>query len=170
MLKQLKLGLFAFMAIAFMAACSNNDVSREQAVKDATAVPADAANAAAPAPGEVNNAPEGPTTFVTWESTEVDFGKVKAGPSVKKEYVFKNTGKEPLIITNVKASCGCTTPDWPKEPIPVGGTGKIVAEFDTKGRSGMQAKQITVTANTVPPQTILYLKGELIGEDAAGSK
>ncbi len=159
MLKQIKFGILATLVVFLGMACSNDGSVREQAVQDATGE-----TVAAVAP-ETEAIPEGPTTVITWEINEFDFGKVKAGPPVRKTYKFKNTGDQPLVITNAKGSCGCTVPDWPKEPIPVGGTGEIVLEFDTKGRSGMQAKQVTVTANTNPPQTILYLKGDLIAED-----
>ncbi len=115
------------------------------------------ANAAQPA------APVGPTTLIQFTEPEFNFGKVKAGETVEHDYVFKNTGKEPLIISNAKGSCGCTVPEWPKEPIPVGGTGKIKVQFDSKGKSGQQTKQVTITANTDPPQTIIYIKGEVLG-------
>lgn len=174
MLKQIKLGILAFAAVGFLAACQN-DSARDQAVQAAagnetaavtpsnlSTAPQSAvnpqANAAEPA------APVGPTTTIQFNETEFNFGKVKAGEAVQHDYVFKNTGKEPLIISNAKGSCGCTVPEWPKEPIPVGGTGKIKVEFDSKGKNGPQTKQVTITANTDPPQTIIYIKGEVLGE------
>jgi hypothetical protein len=170
MLKQIKLGLFIVLAVGLLTSCKNDsDSAREQAVQSVSG--GDAQTGTPPAPGqgavsptanaEQPSAPVGPTTTIQFEETEYNFGKVKAGTPVKHEYKFKNTGKEPLVISNAKGSCGCTVPDWPKEPIPVGGTGKILVEFDSKGKSGNQTKQVTVTANTDPPQTIIYIKGEV---------
>ncbi|HOO09444.1 MAG TPA: DUF1573 domain-containing protein, partial [Cyclobacteriaceae bacterium] len=73
-------------------------------------------------------------------------------------YSFKNTGEAPLIIQNAQPSCGCTVPEWSKEPIPVGGTGFIKAEFDSNGKPNIQNKTITVTANTWPKVTTLRFK------------
>jgi len=170
MLKQIKLGFLSMLVLALLASCKNDTSSREQAVESATGTPA--ADQAAPANvvptanAEEPAAPVGPTTSIAFEETEFNYGKVKDGEKVRHEYKFKNTGKEPLIITNAKGSCGCTVPNWPKEPIAVGGTGKILVEFDSKGKSGPQTKTVTVTANTDPPQTIIYIKGEVIGSPA----
>src|SRR5689334_6348391 len=80
-----------------------------------------AAPAAAPSP-KVD--PASLAAF-TWVSTIHDFGKIKLGVPVTHEFKFTNTGKTPLIITNVQASCGCTTPSWTKDPVPPGGSGYI---------------------------------------------
>ena len=178
MLKQIKLGILVFAAIGFLAACKN-DSARDQAVQAAAGNPAAATTTAdgapvtqpvAPTPNTAQPAaPVGPTTMIQFTESEFNFGKVKAGEKVQHDYVFKNTGKEPLIISNAKGSCGCTVPDWPKEPIPVGGSAKIKVEFDSKGKSGPQTKQVTITANTDPPQTIIYIKGEVEGEQPAAT-
>lgn len=78
-----------------------------------------------------------------------DFGKVKEGPSVEHFFEFKNAGKEPLIITNAQASCGCTTPEWPKEPILPGKKGKILVRYNTQGRPGPIDKTVWITSNAV---------------------
>ena len=91
-----------------------------------------------------------------------DFGKVKAGDKVTYEFKFTNTGPSPLIITNATASCGCTVPEWPKEPIQPGQGGKIKVTFDSANKEGLQDKQITVTANTSPAQNIVHLVGEVL--------
>ena len=91
-----------------------------------------------------------------------DFGKVKAGNKVTYEFAFTNTGKSPLIISDAHATCGCTTPEWPKEPIMPGQGGKIKVTFDSAGKSGLQDKQITVTANTNPARNIVHLIGEVL--------
>ncbi len=105
--------------------------------------------------------PAGPTTTISFSETEFDYGIVDQGEKVQHTYKFTNTGNEPLIISNAKGSCGCTVPSWPKEPIPVGGTGEIDVVFDSKGKKGKQSKRVTITANTDPVQTFLTIKGEV---------
>ena len=75
------------------------------------------------------------------------------------EFVFTNTGEEPLIISKAKGSCGCTVPNWPKEPILPGKSGKIDVVFrPSKGQAGSkQTKTVTVSANTSPENTILKI-------------
>jgi hypothetical protein len=90
-----------------------------------------------------------------------DFGKVKQETTNKYSFSFTNTGDEPLIITSAVGSCGCTVPQWPKDPIPPGGTGKIDVEYKPGQQEGSQEKKVTVTANTEPGETILTLKAEV---------
>ncbi|RYE30431.1 MAG: DUF1573 domain-containing protein [Sphingobacteriaceae bacterium] len=90
-----------------------------------------------------------------------DFGKIKTGDKVSYDYAFVNTGKSPLIITNAVASCGCTIPSWPNTPVNPGEKKAIKVIFDSAGKSGLIDKQITVTANTVPAQTLVHLVGEV---------
>lgn len=90
-----------------------------------------------------------------------DFGKVKDGDKVSYSYSFANTGKSPLIITDAVASCGCTIPSWPKKPINPGQKEAIKVIFNSAGKSGLIDKQITITANTTPAQTLVHLIGEV---------
>jgi uncharacterized protein DUF1573 len=168
MLKQIKIGFFALLTIGFLASCqSDQESSREQAVETATganalqtsATPGQVAPTAANA-GQLA-APVGPVTALKFAETEFNFGKIASGEKVSHEYKFTNTGKEPLVITNAKGSCGCTVPQWPKEPIAPGASSSILVEYDSKGKSGAQTKQVTITANTDPPQTIIYIKGDV---------
>ena len=82
--------------------------------------------------------PEGPLPVASFEKLEHDFGTIREGEKVTYTYKFKNTGEAPLIIQGAQPSCGCTAPDWSKEPIPVGGTGFVKAEFDSQGKPGIQ--------------------------------
>jgi hypothetical protein len=102
--------------------------------------------------------PEGPLPTMAFGTTDHDFGTVEEGKKVTYTYKVKNEGQAPLIIQNAAPSCGCTVPDWTKTPIPVGGEGFVKAEFDTKGKPGVQNKTITVTANTWPKTTLLKFK------------
>jgi len=91
-----------------------------------------------------------------------DFGEVAEGPAAEYSFEFKNVGKEPLIIQNASASCGCTTPDWPKEPILPGKTGKIKVSFNTSGRGGQPFdKTVFITSNAVSDKERyeLHIKG-----------
>lgn len=102
--------------------------------------------------------PEGPLPVISFEAMDHDFGTIKEGDVVEYTYKFKNTGDAPLIIQNAQPSCGCTVPDWTKDPIPVGGEGFVKAVFDSKGKPNLQNKTITVTANTWPKTNQLKFK------------
>lgn len=99
-------------------------------------------------------------SVITFEEKSYDFGSVpeENGP-ISHEFVFKNTGEEMLIISDVKASCGCTTPSWTKDPIPPGETGSVVAEYNPLNRPGSFSKTISVTSNADPNLTVLHIKG-----------
>lgn len=84
---------------------------------------------------------------VAFKSDTYDFGSIEEGPSADHVFTFTNTGKEPLIIQRVQPSCGCTTPDWTKEPVAPGKTGMIKASYGTQGRPGHFEKTMTVFTN-----------------------
>lgn len=115
---------------------------------------------ATPTPAETQPdvKPEGPLPVMEFEQTDHDFGTVNEGQKVSYKYKVKNTGVAPLIIQSAQPSCGCTVPTWTHDPIPVGGSGEVIAEFDTNGKTGIQNKTITVTANTWPKVTTLRFK------------
>lgn len=78
------------------------------------------------------------------------------------DFVVTNTGNAPLVIQNIVASCGCTTPEWTKQPIPPGGQGKITAIYDPRNRPGAFNKTLSVYTNAKPQVTVLTIKGEVI--------
>ena len=117
-----------------------------------------AASPAAEATPVADEKPEGPLPVIEFEKVDHDFGTIKEGTKVQYTYKFKNTGQAPLIIQGAQGSCGCTTPDWTKEPIPVGGTGFVKAEFDSNGKPNIQNKTVTVTSNTWPKTNVLRFK------------
>jgi hypothetical protein len=96
----------------------------------------------------------------TFDAQNFDFGKIKQGTPVTHEFKFTNTGKVPMIITNVQASCGCTTPDWSKDPVPPGGKGFIKATYNAAS-VGAFNKAVTVTANIPNGSVQLFIKGEV---------
>jgi hypothetical protein len=95
-----------------------------------------------------------------WEELTFDFGKITKGQPVTHEFEFTNNGAAPLIIMGVKPSCGCTTPEWTKEPIPAGGSGFIKATYNAAS-FGAFNKTITVTSNADGSPVILTIKGEV---------
>lgn len=98
-----------------------------------------------------------------WDAAAHDFGKIKQGVPVTHEFKFTNTGKTPLVITNVQASCGCTTPAWSKDPIPPGGQGFIKATYNAAAMGGFN-KTVTVMANVENGFKQLSIKGEVVQE------
>lgn len=102
------------------------------------------------------------TTVITFERDTYNFGDIEEGDTVSTEFKFVNTGDYDLLITNAKGSCGCTVPDWPKEPIAPGASGVIKVVFNSNNKSGAISKMVTVQANTVPNPTRLTIKGNVI--------
>ncbi|OFX18409.1 MAG: hypothetical protein A2033_18690 [Bacteroidetes bacterium GWA2_31_9] len=97
---------------------------------------------------------------LVFEKVLHDFGSIEYDGNGTCEFVYKNTGKEPLILSNVKASCGCTIPEWSKEPLKKGGTASIKVKYDTK-RQGNFTKTITVTSNAKNATEVLTIKGNV---------
>ncbi|MBT1711738.1 DUF1573 domain-containing protein [Fulvivirgaceae bacterium PWU5] len=89
---------------------------------------------------------------ITFEKKTHDFGEIVQGDKVEETFKFTNTGTEPLILTNVQVTCGCTTPKgWPRDPIQPGGKGEIVVAFNSAGKIGRQDKVVTVVSNAANP-------------------
>lgn len=99
---------------------------------------------------------------IKFDKDVYDFGKITEGEKVSYDFTFTNRGSTPLIISNATATCGCTVPEVPKEPVAPGATSKIKVVFSSAGKMGLQDKVVTVTANTIPAQTQLHLIGEVI--------
>ncbi|ATA67605.1 DUF1573 domain-containing protein [Capnocytophaga cynodegmi] len=101
------------------------------------------------------------TAEITFKTEEIDYGKIKVGSDGVRVFEFTNTGKAPLVITNVASSCGCTVPSWTKEPVAPGAKGKIEVKYDTK-RVGPISKTVTVTSNAKQnPVKALRIRGEV---------
>lgn len=115
--------LFLVIAIAFVASAFGQTT---QAAKEKTSGP-----------------------VISFEKNTHDFGDINQGDQVEKTFKFTNTGTEPLIITNVQVTCGCTTKSYPKEPIAPGAKGEITLGFNSAGKMGKQNKTVTVVSNAV---------------------
>jgi hypothetical protein len=85
--------------------------------------------------------------ILAFEKNTHDFGDIFQGDKVDQIFKFTNTGNEPLIITNIQVTCGCTAPEWPRNPIPPGGKGEIKIGFNSAGKIGRQNKTVTVISN-----------------------
>ena len=109
----------------------------------------------------------GQQPVITFEKTEHDFGKInEADGRVSVVFSFKNEGMAPLVLSNVRASCGCTTPTWTKEPVEPGQTGTITVTYNPNGRPGRFQKTVTITSNASEPTKKVYIKGEVIPKQA----
>lgn len=156
---------------------SPNTVAKNTSVSGANTAPVNGgqisttlnnANQVAPPVGQNLNtgntaAPSGPLASVKFEKYEHDFGTVKPLTTNTYKFRFTNTGDVPLTIENARASCGCTVPNWPKEPIMPNQSSEIEVEFTPKETQlGTQEKQITITANTPESNTILKIKANVV--------
>lgn len=141
--------LLLSVAVLFgLTAFAQKDAKKSSNTPIKTATPASPASPTSPVPAvPQNNANANADANMKFEVEEHDFGTIPEGPAVTYDFVFKNIGKEPIVLSGVQASCGCTTPTWTKEPVNPGKTGKISATYNTQGRPGNFIKTITITSN-----------------------
>jgi hypothetical protein len=98
-----------------------------------------------------------PKTTIKFDEMKYDFGEITEGDKVHHTFTFTNTGSNPLLITNAIGSCGCTVPTYPKEPVAPGDKAAIEVQFNSTGKSDLQNKTVTVSANTEPATTVLSI-------------
>jgi hypothetical protein len=96
-----------------------------------------------------------------FDTTVYDFGEIIQGQKVRHIFKFKNVGEGDLVISDAKTSCGCTVSEYPQKPIPPGGEGEVVVEFDSENKQGQVSKTVTLFANTIPNETELKIKGTI---------
>jgi hypothetical protein len=109
----------------------------------------------------------GQQPVITLDKTSHDFGKInEADGRVTTVFTIKNEGMAPLVLSNVRASCGCTTPNWTREPIEPGQTGTITVTYNPNGRPGRFQKTVTITSNATEPTKRVTIKGEVIPKQA----
>jgi len=108
-----------------------------------------------------SNVDKATAPVMTFAKESHDFGQVNEGDKVVFDFFFTNTGKSALIISNATATCGCTVPEYPKQPLAPGKTGIIHVVFNSTGKSGMQNKIITLTTNTFKGNEELHLVGNV---------
>jgi Protein of unknown function (DUF1573) len=123
--------------------------------------------AQAPAAGAATEKKSG--AVMTPDESRFEFGTVNQGEIVDHTFTFRNTGTEPLVITNVGVSCGCTTPEYTKDPVMPGKAGKITARFNTTGKMGQQNKVLTVSSNNANGEVQLTLAGTVQEKGASAA-
>lgn len=117
----------------------------------------------------VQSADPGSLGAFQFNEIEYDFGTIEEGKVVEHTFKFINEGQAPLIMSNVAASCGCTTPDYTKTPVKPGEEGFVKVVFDSKAKTGVQSPTVTITANTQPNVTRLRLKGTVNGKNTVAA-
>ncbi len=105
---------------------------------------------------------ESAVPVMTLEKEEHAFGKIAEGEKISYAFKFKNTGTADLVISDAKGSCGCTVPEWTKDPVAPGASGVVNVTFDSRGKSGMQHKTITLITNAIPNTKVLTISGEVV--------
>jgi Protein of unknown function (DUF1573) len=93
---------------------------------------------------------------ITLEKNTHDFGDIYQGDVVEHTFKFTNTGNQPLLITNIQTSCGCTTPQWPRDPIMPGGKGELKVGFNSTGKMGKQIKVLPIISNSATEASITF--------------
>jgi hypothetical protein len=102
------------------------------------------------------------TPKIQMDEESFDFGEIQQGESVTHDFVLKNIGDANLIISTAKGSCGCTVPEWPKEPIAKGEEATIKVTFNSAGKSGKQNKTVTLVTNAIPNTKVITITGNVI--------
>lgn len=139
----------AFLTLLMIQSC-NDDTSKEFSTNDVTNTKT--------ADGKTNNdLPE-----IKFEEETHDFGRITQGEKVSYSFKFKNTGGSNLIISSANGSCGCTVPEYPKQPILPGEEAKVNVVFSSEGKSGMVEKSVTLVTNCEPSTRVIYIKADIV--------
>ncbi|WP_081694199.1 DUF1573 domain-containing protein [Flavobacterium suncheonense] len=128
-------GMLAVAALVLSTSCKNENAS-------------DKINPENVAKAEQEKAAAGELPVIKFNETEHDFGTINEGDKVETTFSITNEGKADLIIINAQGSCGCTVPEWPKEPIKPGASADMKVTFNSSGKTGQQQKTVTLTTNT----------------------
>lgn len=102
---------------------------------------------------------------ITFEEVAHEFGDIYQGDVVEHVFAFENTGTEPLIITNVQTTCGCTAPSWPRDPIAPGQTNEIKVRFNSAGKMGRQNKVITIISNATASSSQIKIVTNVLAKE-----
>lgn len=141
--------LYFVMALCLLVACNDGTTTDGQLSGDLVTISKSASESS------------DKQAVITFDKTEHNFGTLLQGEVVTYSFHFTNSGNVPLLVSNVSTTCGCTVADYPREPIAPGKDGFIKATYDSKGHHGFQSRSVTVSANTMPAQTVLRMKGEV---------
>jgi outer membrane murein-binding lipoprotein Lpp len=164
--------LSAVAALLIFGACSQKDdqASKIQALEEKIAQLENQNTAVTPVNAQAATAAD-PSTLGAFQFKEMeyDFGNINEGQVVEHLFTFTNNGQAPLVISNITASCGCTSPDWTKTPVMPGEEGYVKVVFNSAAKSGAQAPTVTIQANTNPTVTRLSMRGSVTPKLAGGS-
>ena len=141
--------ILSFACAAILASCGNQETKQSETTPTETV-------------SSTSGSASADVAAFKFEKESFDFGQITNGEKVSYDFKFTNIGKSPLIITSATATCGCTVPEYPKEPIAPGAEGVIKVVFDSAGKLGMQNKVVTITANTTPEITQLNILGNVV--------
>jgi hypothetical protein len=129
---------------------------------------ADKVNEENVATAEARDAESGKFPTITFEESIFDFGTIDQGTNVEHVFKFKNTGEAPLMIVNAKSSCGCTVPEYTKEPVAPGAEGQLLVKFNGSGQNQV-SKTVTLTTNTKAGTETLTIKAFVNPKAGAGN-
>ena len=146
----MKIQVMFILFSSLLLSCNKN--SNKQDIVDLIQVPATA----------INNSEEVQLPEIVFLKEVFNFGEIYQDKSISFDFKFKNIGNAPLIIFSVKASCGCTVAEWPREQIAEGNDGVITVTFNSGKRSGKQNKTVTLVTNEIPSTKVLILKGTVL--------
>ena len=150
--------ILPLVAVLSLASCKKDQKADQLITEDQTAAPAPVA----PTQEElVKEAQAKPLTTIALSESDFEFGKIRKGEHVEHVYEITNTGTNPLIISQVKPACGCTVPDYTKEPILPGQKGKVTLKFDSSNFDGLVHKQAEVYANVEKAPVVLTFSADI---------
>ena len=157
-----QLPVYLFAGVLLLAGCNSQTGEKDERIdaleqkisqmeQGQASVPGNAQSVTAADPGSVG--------VFKFEELEYDFGTIAEGKVIEHEFKFTNVGEAPLVISNVQASCGCTTPNWTKTPVKPGDEGFVKVVFNSTAKAGVQSPTVSIQANTSPSVSRLRLKG-----------
>ncbi|MCH7413308.1 DUF1573 domain-containing protein [Belliella sp. R4-6] len=169
-MKYLNLSALLIIGAITVSSCDNNDQSEKIAELEQKIAQIETKAPAVPTNVQTSTAAD-PSTLgqFKFEDVEFDFGTIAEGKTVDHVFNFVNEGQAPLVISNVTASCGCTTPDYSKTPVKPGESGFIKVSFNSTGKPGTQAPTVSIQANTSPSVNRLRLKGNVTPKTTASA-
>jgi hypothetical protein len=156
----MRIHLLFFSAAFALLSCGSENNGTAKGGKTDSLLSTDLIHSPASGSGAANDNRELPVLSFSADTTH-DFGTIREGEVVEYSFPFKNTGKAPLLITGASASCGCTVPDYPREPMEPGKDGTIRVSFNSKGKPGHQEKTVTVSSNTARGNQFLKITAEV---------
>ncbi|MCX6292455.1 MAG: DUF1573 domain-containing protein [Bacteroidetes bacterium] len=159
-MKTRRLHIISYLILfSYFTACHSTEKKNSDIPENA--INSDVVNNPASASGSNDASKDNVPVFEFAEESH-DFGTITQGEKISYAFRFKNKGKIDLVIRAANGSCGCTVPEWPKEPIAPGKEGVVNVTFNSEGKEGKQDKTITLIANTIPNTKVLTIMGEVI--------